>query len=59
MINGCKVVISMFDTQSSKNYKSHLHLIMLLLKEPKKYKRSKFFLRYKNMTLQSKTTILE
>ena len=48
----------MFDTQSSKSYKSHLHLIMLLLKEPQKYKKSRFFLRYKNMVLRSRLQYL-
>ena len=49
----------MFDTQSSKSYKSHLHFIMLLLKEPQKYKKkSKFFLRYKNMALKSRLQYL-
>ena len=38
--------------------KSHLHLIMLLLKEPQKYKKSKFFLRYKNMALKSRLQYL-
>ena len=49
----------MFDTQSSKSYKSHLDLIMLLLKEPQKYKKSKFFLRYKNMALKSRLQYFE
>ena len=42
----------MFDTQSSKSYKLHLHLIMLLLKEPQKYKK------YKNMALKSRLQYL-
>ena len=49
----------MFDTQSSKSYKSHLYLIMLLLKEPQKYKKSKFFPRYKKHGTKKQTTILE
>ena len=42
----------MFDTQSSKSYKSHLHLIMLLLKNHRNTKNLKFFIRYKNMALK-------
>ena len=47
----------MFDTQSSKSYISHLHLIMLLLKEPQKYKKSKFFLKIQKHGTKKQTTI--
>ena len=49
----------MFDTQSSKSYKSHLHLIMLLLKEPQKYKKSMFFSKIQKHGTKKQATILE